>query len=524
MYSFKKSAFLLSTAFVLYNNVYAAGKSLDDMADEFWKTQSGSHLHKHYAHLKPEAATKRGIKDFVNRHRSEIEKQSASAGVCLFDYTKEDEEVHKLFAQVEPLLKKEVRYRKTHVFAYTGYSASIAQFNTCLDEGNAVLSANENVGNPLHYKTPEQNKIKNRDQFLKGYWNGYKEHIDQRNKNGEKIKLLDPKRRSGFGKAPDGSEFSRTHSKCTNISLFGNFRRGDPYECTLFFYITAGNVGQFNDSLTTNYLKSVGIISENATQAEIDAKLAPYKQIHAEKMAKGGGGLMQFKIANEHADQNLFFSYAKGIPCYINPKTGKIIDKGRDKPLPYIGSGTKTRQIPSVVKGIDLYKKNSKKFEKQFDNDMGNVQLRMVVNPKVCANKSVIETTTTTRYAVPQADVKETEAKVHAQFSNDLVEAVSKDQISKACSRTSAFGQLKDIILGKGRISDLPKLLMRASKQGFAEACAILKKATAPLAGTDKDVASRMGVMERLSNEFEKYQQMCKKGAHKAIEAIKQLF
>src|SRR5690242_20453757 len=103
-HSFKKSALLFSSLFVLHNVVYA--KSLDDMSDAFFETQTGSHLRKQFPNKKlPSQAFKRALNFFVTRHRDELEKRGA------FDYTKKKEEINAIYKQAEPLLIKETEHK-----------------------------------------------------------------------------------------------------------------------------------------------------------------------------------------------------------------------------------------------------------------------------------------------------------------------------------------------------------------------------------------------------------------------------
>jgi hypothetical protein len=522
MLSFKKSVFLLSTVFALHTNAYAT-KSLDDYGDKFWKTQSGAHLHALYPHIKkPSAAVKTAFKEEVTNFRKDIEAQSATAGVCLFDYNNQDAEIDKLYARVEPLLKKEIKGKDKYTFFYTAYSANIAFYESCLHELMEICSLRDLSGvHPLHYKTAEQNKVKNVKDFFKGYEKGYHDYIDQLNKeNGTNLKYLDSKRRIGRPKAPDASPFAREHLKCANISLFGNLRRGHPFESTPYFWITSSNVGQFNTVLAMNLMKEAGFISENDTQQQKDAMVARYKALYDKKMASGGGVLLQIKMKNEYVNQYAFLSEDKGVPVLVERDTGKRALRKGNKPDTSLNP-TKKLTTPSCVDAIALLKKDQSKFNVLYGRKMNDwVQARLVVNPKVYSNKKMVKINQVTLNPISRDDLKTFKQEMSVEFKKDLSKPSSTPQMSEGLKRTP-LGKIKDFVMtGKTAFLKVQKIAAKAAENFFTEAVDIVVKSTTALASTSQEIASRLAKVVGLSQKTDKSKVKATAPAANAVPAV----
>ena len=269
--------------------------ALNDQADKFWQTQTGAYLHSMYPLAKPEEAVRSAMDHFVTTHKDHVVDHDLNLKLSdFFDFTKKSEEIEKLYTQLETFLLTEIKVRNTHAVFYHGFSSMMTAYNAALKELSELANLKElGHAHPLHYKFKDANKIKDMKQFLDNerYLKAHIDHCAQLKKDARQNptplnhKYLNLKpfcnKNMGVGKAPDSSDYARTHLKSVNISLFGNALM--PAENTFFFFITSSNIGKFGGTLMTRLLTEAGILTEKSTPAEIDAKLAIYDSIFQKK-------------------------------------------------------------------------------------------------------------------------------------------------------------------------------------------------------------------------------------------------
>ena len=345
------SSFGLILSLLLNTSATCLARGLDKQENEFYETQTGSYLHAVYPLLKPKASVKAAIDHIVSHHKTYIDDNFISKGIIVFDYNNKEQQIEKLYKNVKSLLQNEIRLKDTHCIFYHGHSGAMSSYYDILHEFMEIsgLKSLKN-SNPLHYKSPELNKIFNVDQFFNK--NQYlKAHIDQVKQikaeaiknyranpldpdniaNYQKAKDLKPfnsKKNLGVGKAPDSTNYARDHLKCVNLSLFGNSE--NIFESSFLFFLTSGNIATLDRFLTERLFKQVGLLSETASADEINQKLTQYENIFTSKMGQAGGGMMQIAMKNKIVDIYGFASWAKGVPYFMNKKTGKFATRGHN--------------------------------------------------------------------------------------------------------------------------------------------------------------------------------------------------
>lgn len=495
---------------------------LDRHADEFFGTttkagsQTGSYLAtiykdkiyqgKHQAQIKPSDAVKLAIEDNVTRHRKYIETEFNNKGIMVFDYANKKLEVDNIYKKLKSLfLKEEIIHKDTHSFFYHGHSGPMSLYYDIVNEV-AELGGIKNLkgANPLHNKSPELNKVKNVQDFLK---NGRYEKAHQ--ENVKKLKALaqqdpqnygiyknlvpyDKRKNLGVGKAPDSSDYSRDHMKCVNFNPFGN--RGEPgcwAESTFVFWLTSSNIAPMGKVLMEKYFKQLGYISQTATQPEVDATLAPYESLYNSLMAQAGGGMIQIRMKNEIVDEYGFASWAKGIPYYMERKNNKFALRGNNnKAIPELGGNNKDLKMPSLRKMIDLYKRDPELFCKKFsyDGKMGTVpldrvQARLFINPKVFADGDLVKLKRISRNSIDPTIVKDYKVKLRQQVKANMMDAMVKKQVTKDFyTNNYSFKKLADFIF-KDKPTDKTKgifnivdIATHKSKGKFLEFSAMMKE------------------------------------------------
>ena len=522
---YSSAAIALSLFLNTTGSCFALG--LNKQADDFFETQTGAYLHAAYPLMTPKDSVKAAIDHVVTVHKSYIEDNFNNKGMVVFDYVNKSQEIDKLYKNIKIFLKKEITVKETHCVFYHGHSSPMSAYYDILKEFIEVAGIKAlGKANPLHYKSPASNEIRDvkdffqKDRYLKAHLQNVKDikaaafknfKADPTNPdnidNFKKAKNLTPfnaKKNLGVGKAPDSADYARDHLKCVNFSLFGNSENVG--ESSFLFFLTSGNIAKLDRYLTERLFKQLGLLSSTSTAREIDATLTKYETIFTSKLGQAGGGMMQILMDNKIVDQYGFAAWAKGIPYFIDQKTGKFVTRGHNnKAVAVLTNDNKKLALPSLKKMIDLYKKNPKGFSRKFSFDgkvnlmhLDRAQARLFINPKIFGNNNLIKINRIYRHEVDRNAQAAYKVDLHKQMVEDIKDAVSKNQMTKDFYRQNlSLGKmLKFVFTREMKISDIMGIISHSSKERFSEVFEIVKTAVAKIPNIGAKVVEKMKALE----------------------------
>lgn len=484
-------------------------------ADKFFKTQTGSHLHAMFPNKKPEEAIKSAIDTIATMHQADIQG---------FDFTKKEEEINRLYKLITPLIQNEMKYEKSHYFFYTGFANGAALYMDVLKEFMDLSALKFNTHtNP--YRIKYNTKINNVSDFLDNFTAELKK--DAESKKGQKLNdkipnfdgnPIDLKRNSGFAYAPDLITYARENLICTNVSLFGNMNRNQKSmaegECTFLYFLKSFNIGAPNDFLIRSLFEKTGLAEKDA--AAFDNQIEVYKNIFQNRLSNAGGGLDQIMVKRNEVDQMGYASWAKGVPYYMNRKTGKfaVRDNNHEKSVPLLVNQSKKYVRPKLSGMLDLYKKDFAAFSRTYSNknttkEAGDrFQVRLFVNPETFMDPAKVNTQRIYRNGVDSALMNQYKNEIKNQMIADFSKAIAEQRLTKEYHQEHfGLSKISYYVFGKtaaNHVDNILSIVKNAPKKALTYLMMILEESVKKIPQIDPDATKKLDLVKRFIDVKEK--------------------
>ncbi len=420
--------------------------NLNDIADDIYNTPTGAYLKYRYGHADIEVSVKKAVRRLLrNIKRDQHNKKNRTASDEIVQALNED--FHGVEKEVLELVRNILISSVEDPEYYTMYHGHGNGLRLYVDMLRQVKSY-ENItdlsgGNPLRDKTMDSD-VRNVSDLL---WRYNDEAEKYAADNG--MKLRTNKRTLGFNFAPDKIDLLRDHAICVNTNLFGNTEI--LAECTLFYFLDSFNISNPNEVLVKNLLNR--IVDPEITEDEMTAKIKRYTDLYDKYMKSSGGNLMEIKIRKgefTNADDKVsgiddiaFASWMKGIPVWLNKKTGKLATRGGNNRAVKILDDTHDKYVrPKMSEYLDLNASDPEAFVEKYssfrprdrvkkshrEGVIDRTQARIIIDPVTFNDGENILVNQYTRFDVPEDDQKTYESELQKLIKEDMQEYLERLQ------------------------------------------------------------------------------------------------
>ncbi len=306
------------------------------------------------------------------------------------------------------------------------------------------------------------------ENFLKGWWDAYLEHVKKNNVSpfpSKSKSFKAPGKSVGLTFYPDSITYAQTYLLSANLSFLGNTMSA--MNSTVFFFLNSSSATGLNivdwlieKSLTPYLLKNDGSLD----QPKLEKTITELKNIFSKSLASSGGQVAQIFIKKSVAPELAFLAFNGGEPVWFSKTTNKSVfkenkykpdntmplnifwpikdDDKRDLYLPnivdifdrYTGQYNdllevfpynkgRARQLASTITGTnDPAKKDTKLF---VASDLA--QARLLASPKYFTNPSLTGVKIVSFKATPPQELADYNRDIY-----DLIRGIMSDFLSRA--------------------------------------------------------------------------------------------